>query len=502
MSDSPRNGLCKVVSVAKEFSGVRVLDDVSFELQRGEVFGIIGENGAGKSTLMKIISGIYSATEGEIYLEGEKTEIRSPSDAKRLGITMIPQEFNLVGTLRVFENIFLGAEPKQGLFLDKRHMREKAREYLERLDKKISPDAMIDSLSVAQKQMVEIAKALVHDSKILVMDEPTTMLTDHEIDVLFDLIRSLKEHEVTVVFISHKLKEVSRITDRVLILRDGKLITLSPTAELSEHEMARRMVGRELNQMYPDKAAPAEEIVFEVEGLTVEGIVEDASFNLKKGEVLGFAGLVGAGRTEAAEAIVGLRRKNRGTIRLGGTEIEIGSLREAVNHGIGYLSEDRLGKGIVLGFNIPSNVTLISLDKYAKLLIDDTKAWQSAEKYIDTFDIRAASLAYQLRFLSGGNQQKVYLAKWMDTDPKILILDEPTRGVDVNAKAELYRFIHSLTDQGISCIMISSEMEEIIGMANRVYVMAEGRITGELSGDEITEQQIMYHAAELIEEQR
>ncbi len=499
MADASNDSLCRVVSVAKEFSGVRVLDDVSFELQRGEVFGIIGENGAGKSTLMKILSGIYSATEGEIYLLGEKVEIRSPADAKQLGITMIPQEFNLVETLTVFENIFLGSEPKRGLLLDKRKMRAKAQEHLERLDKKISPDAPIASLSVAQKQMVEIAKALVHDSRIVVMDEPTTMLTEHEINVLFELIRSLKRQGVTVVFISHKLKEVSRITDRVLVLRDGKLIVLAPNEELSEHEMARRMVGRDLNQMHPEKATPSDERVLEVEGLTIEGLMEDVSFYLKRGEILGFAGLVGAGRTETAEAIVGLRKKDRGTIKVNGGQVEIHSLRDAVNNGLGYLSEDRLGKGIVLGFDIPSNVTLISLDKYTEPLINGKKTWEVADEYIRTFDIRAASLAYQLRYLSGGNQQKVYLAKWMDTNPKILILDEPTRGVDVNAKAELYRFIRSLTDQGISCLVISSEMEEIIGMSTRVYVMANGRITGELSGDAITEEHIMYHAAELLE---
>lgn len=485
--------------MAKEFSGVRVLDDVSFELASGEIFGIIGENGAGKSTLMKILSGIYSATEGEIFIDGSKTDIRSPLDAKALGITMIPQEFNLVGTLRVYENIFLGSEPKRGLFIDRRTMRDRSREYLERLDVEISPNAMIDSLSVAQKQMVEIAKALVHESRILIMDEPTTMLTEHEIDVLFDLMRSLKEQGVTVVFISHKLKEVRRITDRVLILRDGKLVTLAETSELTEHEMAQCMVGRELSQMYPEKNEPGDSTVFKVEDLTVEGVFEDVSFSLAQGEILGFAGLVGAGRTELAETIIGIRRADSGRITIEGREIDIPSPRSAVDAGIGYLSDDRLGKGIVLGFDIPANVTLISLKRYTSPLIDSRKTWETARHYIDTFDIRAASLSYELRFLSGGNQQKVYLAKWMDTHPKILILDEPTRGVDVNAKTELYRFIRSLTDQGISCIVISSEMEEIIGICTRVYVMAGGRITGELAGDSITEEQIMYHAAELIE---
>lgn len=489
---------CSIVRVAKEFSGVRVLDDVSFDLRSGEIFGIIGENGAGKSTLMKILSGIYTATEGEIHLDGELVDIRSPLEAKALGITMIPQEFNLVGTLRVYENIFLGSEPRRGALLDKRRMRRQSKEYLERLDVRISPDAMIDHLSVAQKQMVELAKALVHESRILIMDEPTTMLTDHEVDVLFDLVRSLKDHGVTVVFISHKLKEVRRITDRVLILRDGKLITVSETGELTEHEMAERMVGRELSQMYPEKRAPEDGTVFAVEGLSAEDAIEDVSFTVKHGEILGFAGLVGAGRTELAETIIGIRKATAGRILIDGTEVSIPSPRRAVDLGIGYISEDRLGKGIVLGFDIPANITLISLGRYAQPFIDSRKTWAAANEYIDTFDIRAASLSYELRYLSGGNQQKVYLAKWMDTDPKILILDEPTRGVDVNAKAELYRFIRSLADQGISCVMISSEMEEIIGMCTRVYVMAGGRITGELEGDSITEQQIMYHAAELL----
>ena len=490
---------CSIVRVAKEFSGVRVLDDVSFDLRSGEIFGIIGENGAGKSTLMKILSGIYTATEGEVHIDGELVDIRSPLEAKALGITMIPQEFNLVGTLRVYENIFLGSEPKRGAFIDKRRMRQQAREHLDRLDVDISPNAMIDSLSVAQKQMVEIAKALVHESRILIMDEPTTMLTDHEVDVLFDLVRSLKHHGVTVVFISHKLKEVRRITDRVLILRDGKLITVSETDELTEHEMAERMVGRELSQMYPEKRVPKEDgTVFAVEGLSAEDAIVDASFTVRQGEILGFAGLVGAGRTELAETIIGIRKATAGRILIDGEEVTIPSPRRAVDLGIGYISEDRLGKGIVLGFDIPANITLISLHRYAHPFIDSRRTWAAANDYIDTFDIRAASLSYELRYLSGGNQQKVYLAKWMDTDPKILILDEPTRGVDVNAKTELYRFIRSLADQGISCVMISSEMEEIIGMCTRVYVMAGGRITGELEGDSISEQQIMYHAAELL----
>lgn len=491
--------LLSTAGITKEFSGVPVLRNISVELYRGEVLGIIGENGAGKSTFMKILSGIYTPTAGAITLEGRQVTIRSPIDAKELGIGMVPQEFNLIETLNVFENVFLGREPKGGPLLDKRRMREECARLFRELDTPVSSDAMIRDLSVAQKQMVEIAKALVQDSKLLILDEPTTVLTEHEIETLFRLVRKLKDKGVTMLFISHKLKEVKSICDRVMILRDGAMVGLDRVDRLEIDEMARRMVGRELSQIFPEKTVPLDGPALVVEELSDGGMLEDISFFLKTGEVLGFAGLVGAGRTELAEAIMGLRRRTAGRIVIRGTPHEIDSPRSAVNLGMAYLSEDRQGSGLVMNFTIPQNMTLISLAKYLRVLIDRKRERLTTERYVKSFNITAASLASEVQYLSGGNQQKVYLAKWMDTDPAILILDEPTRGIDVNAKREIYRFINELARRGISCIVISSEMEELIGLCTRVYVMREGRISGVIEGDQITEERIMYLAAGIKE---
>ncbi len=491
--------LLQTIAISKEFSGVRVLNKISTEIQKGEIFGIIGENGAGKSTLVKIISGIHLPTEGEIHLEGKRVEVKNPIVAKHIGISMIPQEFNLIETLNVFENIFLGYEYQKGVFLDKKRMKERTRELLSELHTEISPDATIKDLSVAQKQMVEIVKAIAHESKILIMDEPTSVLTRYEIEILFTLMAELKKKDVTILYISHKLREVKRICDRVMVLRDGELISIDDVANLDEHKMARRMVGRELTQVFPDKVTPEAETVLQIEHLSVDDLFDDISFDLKKGEVLGFAGLIGAGRTELAETIMGIRQKRTGRIVIKGQECDIRSPADAVEHKIGYLSEDRQGRGLILIFDIPSNITLISLKKYANLLINKASERTHAQEYVNRFDIRAASLRSALQFLSGGNQQKVYLAKWMDTAPEILILDEPTRGIDVNAKREIYHFIHALAEKGIACLLISSEIEEIMGMCTRVVVMREGRITGILTGEQINEEEIMLHAAGLKE---
>jgi ribose transport system ATP-binding protein len=492
------NVILKTVNISKEFSGIRVLDRINVEIERGEIFGIIGENGAGKSTFVKILSGIYAPTEGQIFLEGKTVSIRDPISAKKLGITMIPQEFNLISDLNVYENVFLGIErSKRKLILDSKNMAKITQEVLEELEANISPYDKIQDLSVAEKQMVEVAKAMVHESKLLIMDEPTTVLTPKEIDILFNLMRKLKERGITTIYISHKLNEIKRICDRVMILRDGKQISVGPTEELNEHEMARRMVGRELSQIFPEKPIPEDEVVLEVEGLTNEDLFQDVSFDLKKKEILGFSGLVGAGRTELAEAIIGIRRIDEGIIRAWGKEVKIKSPEDALDQNIAYLSEDRQGIGILTNFDISQNVTLSSLKKYTKFLINSKKVKQNTEKYVNELNIKAASLRSQLEFFSGGNQQKVSLAKCLDTDPKILILDEPTRGIDVNAKREIYYIIRDLVKEGVSVILISSEMEEIIGLCNRVVVMKEGRITGILEGDHINEEEIMYYATGL-----
>ncbi|MDK2943698.1 ABC transporter ATP-binding protein [Mesotoga sp. HF07.pep.5.2.highcov] len=489
--------LIETKGISKEFSGVRVLDNIDIGIERGEIFGIIGENGAGKSTLVKILSGIYTPTEGKIFFEGKEVEIKDPLHAKMIGISIIPQEFNLINELSVYENIFLGSEITRKGFLNTREMKRRTISLLEELKKSIDPEEKIERLSVAQKQMVEIAKAIAYDSKLLIMDEPTTVLTLNEIEILFDLMSSLKERGVTIIYISHKLKEVRKICDRVMVLRDGQTISVSQTGEVDEEEMAKRMVGRELSQIFPDKVSPSDEVVFEVENLTINGLLENISFGLREGEILGFAGLVGAGRTELAEAIIGIRKRDSGKISIKGKPVEIKSPNDAVKNKIAYLSEDRQGSGILTSFDLIKNTTLISLPAYSKILINSKKEREKTKKYVDKFNIRAASLKTRLEFFSGGNQQKVSLAKSLDPEPEIFIFDEPTRGIDVNAKREIYRFMNELVNEGVSCILISSELEEIIGMCNRVVVMKEGRITGILEGEHINEEEIMLHATGL-----
>jgi len=489
--------LLRLDSIKKDFSGVQVLHGISIDIMAGEVLGILGENGAGKSTLLKIINGIYHASSGTISIDGSQVEIRSPSDAKKHGIAMIPQEFNLVASLNVFENIFLGQEIKKGALLDKYSMRQRTVELLLMLDTELNPDALIEDLSVAEKQMVEIAKALVYDARILIMDEPTTVLTSLEVDVLFTLIDKLKAQGVTVLFISHKLKEVKRLCDRLMILRDGNLVSLDNVSEINEQDMATKMVGRELNQIFPKKSISTKEVALKVSNLSLKGVVERIDFHVHKGEVLGFAGLVGSGRTEVAEAVMGIRKKQSGQIEVFGELVDIHDIKQAVQKGLAYLSEDRQGRGLVMGFDLTENISLVSLSRYTKGLIRHKLARTKAEQYVSQFDIKAASLDTELQYLSGGNQQKVYLSKWMDTEPKILILDEPTRGVDVNTKKDIYHFIQNLTEQGLAVIVISSEMEELIGLAHRVMVMREGKLQGELEKEAITEQQIMLLAAGL-----
>jgi len=486
--------LVETRNISKEFSGVRVLNDINIEIKKGEIFGIIGENGAGKSTFIKILNGIYDKTEGEVKFEGKKVDM-DVQKAKRIGINTIPQEFNLINDLNVYENIFLGKEYKKNRFiLDKEKMRSKTNMFLKRMNTEIDPNEKISNLSVAQKQMVEIAKAIAYNSKLLIMDEPTTVLTPFEVKTLFKLMRDLVKEGITIIYISHNRKEVKEICDRVMVLRDGEFVCIENTADMNEQEMANRMVGRELNQMFPSKLKAKQETVLSVKDLNVEGLLENITFDLKKGEILGFSGLVGAGRTELAETIIGIRKMTSGEIYINGEKKVIDSPSKAVKNNIAYLPEDRQGVGILTNFNIPSNITLISLKEYTKILINHKKVKNKAKYYIDEFNIQTPSLDIELEYLSGGNQQKVSFSKCLDIEPNIIIFDEPTRGIDVNAKMEIFNFIQELVKSGISVIFISSELEEIIGMCSRVVVMRSGKITGILEGDHINEEEIMYHA--------
>jgi ribose transport system ATP-binding protein len=489
--------LVQTEGIGKDFSSVWVLRGITVGIRTGEILGIIGENGAGKSTLMKILSGVYTPSEGRLLLDGAEVSIRTPEDAKRLGIRLIPQEFNLVPDLNVYENVFLGNElQRRGGLLDRKEMIRRTAEVLASLEVQVDPSARIDSLNVAQKQMVEIAKALAFDARLLIFDEPTTVLTRREIGLLFQRMRALQARGVTQIYISHKLREVREVCDRVMVLRDGAFVCLEPAAAMPIDEMARRMVGRELSRIFPEKRPGNGESALKVAGLTVPGVLEGVSFELRKGEILGLAGLGGSGRTEIAETILGVRRPVSGQIWVDGAPVTIHAPPDAVRAGIAYLSEDRQGSGILTEHALLKNVSLVSIAKYLRPggLIAGRRERAAAADYVQRFSIRAPGIDAQLEYLSGGNQQKVSLAKSIDSDPRILILDEPTRGVDVSAKQDIYRFIHELAGRGISCILISSELEEVIGMCSRVLVMRGGRLVGELQGEHITEEEIMFYA--------
>ncbi len=430
-------------------------------------------------------------------------ELRRPVDARRVGISLVPQEFNLVSTLTVYDNVFLGAEHLgRWHLLDKRGMKRRTTELLAELGVALKPDARIEGLSAAQKQMTEIAKALAFDAKLLIMDEPTTVLTQHEIEALFRLMRRLRDGGMTIVYISHKLKEVKAICDRVVILRDGAKIDDRPVGEITALEMAERMVGRKLTQIFPDKKPPDPDVVLEVRHLTIPGVLHDIGFELHRGEILGLAGLVGAGRTEVAETLMGIRRPSAGEVRFLGKPLTVRRPSDAVRGGLSYLSEDRQGSGILPTFTVAQNTTLVSLRRYSANLfglLDSRREREAAETWRKLFSIRTPSVDTRLEHLSGGNQQKVSLSKSMDPRPRVLIADEPTRGVDVLAKTEIYGLLHRLVEEGISCLFISSELEEIIGMCHRVIVMKDGAVTGVLEGELITEPEIMYRATGIRE---
>ncbi len=495
--------LVRTHSLRKEFSGVPVLRDVDAAIRRGEILALIGENGAGKSTLMKILSGIYLPSSGTLEFDGRPVLFRTPAEARAAGVSIVPQEFNLAADLTVAENVFLGTELRGRFGLpDRDLMRKRTAELLAELGANVSPDDRIENLSAAQKQLVEVCKALAFDAKLLILDEPTTVLTKVEIDRLFALMRGLRSRGMTMVYVSHKLAEVKEICDRLIVLKDGELVHEGEVADIEPAEMARRMVGRELKEIYPPKRPVGEDapILLEVEGLSAPKAFSNVSFTLRAGEILAFAGLVGAGRTETAEALMGLRRAE-GTVKLRGATALARDAAEAVRLGFGYLSEDRQGSGILTLFGVAENVTLVSLAAYSGFLgtIDRKKEAEAAAAWKDRFGIKAASLDERLEFLSGGNQQKVSLAKALDAAPLVVIADEPTRGVDVAAKQEIYRFLAELAAKGTGILLISSELEEIVGLCSRVVVMRGGTVAGELVGEAVNENEIMYLATGIRE---
>ena len=481
--------------VDRSFGPIQILYDISLELYPGEVHALIGENGAGKSTTMKIMSGYLAPTGGHVELGGQPVSFALSREAEAQGVTLIHQEFNLAQLLSVQQNIFLGHEIKKGWLLDHKAMRAETQALLDRLETPLDPADRVSGISVPEKQMVEIAKALSRHARVLIMDEPTAALTTRETEVLFRQIERLKAEGVAILYTSHKLDEVAQIADRVSVMRDGRMIVTAGRGEMSVDQMAEAMVGRELSDMFPPKRpGTAGEPVLEVEGLHVEGVVEEASFSLKRGEILGFAGLVGSGRTELMEALIGVRPA-RGKVTINGAPVHLHSVEAAMKAGLVYLPEDRKEHGLILTQDMRRNLTLLALKKFNKGravgLVDKTAEEAALDKAIEEFDIRAPSRSVLVGNLSGGNQQKLLLAKIMLAEPQIVIIDEPTRGIDVGTKQQFYGFIHGLIDAGHSVIVVSSEMTEVIGLCDRVVVMRRGRIAGEVSGADVNEESIV-----------
>lgn len=482
-------------NVEKSFGPVQVLHGVSFSLAPGRVYGLLGENGAGKSTLMKILAGYEPLTGGSLRVNGEARVFHSSRDAEALGIVLIHQEFNLAEHLSVAQNIFLGHEKRKGWLLDDAAMVRDSAAALAEVGLRIDPTTKVRRLIVAEKQMVEIAKAISRHARLLIMDEPTATLTPAETERLFKLIAQLRADGVTIVYISHKLDEVERVTDEVIVMRDGRFVARAPTSDLTRHQMANLMVGRELADLYPPRdrvvasAAPA----MQVRNFTVPGWADDAGFEVRPGEILGFAGLVGAGRTELFEGLLGLRLAS-GAVEIGGRAVQFRNPRDAAKHGLTYLSEDRKGKGLHVHLGLRQNLTLMALERYAAPWLKPDAERAALAEAVKDYGIRTGNLDARASSLSGGNQQKLALAKVLQPQPKVVVLDEPTRGVDVGAKRDIYFLIQRLARQGLAVIVVSSELMELIGLCHRVAVMRAGRLVTTLDAAHLTEEELIAHA--------
>ncbi|RWN48494.1 MAG: sugar ABC transporter ATP-binding protein [Mesorhizobium sp.] len=477
--------------LSKQYGPVTVLSDVTLDVLPGEIHAIIGENGAGKSTLMRLLSGYVEPSRGTLSMSGHAVKFAKPSQAQDAGIALVHQEILLAEGLTVTDNLFLGRELSRGLVVDDRTMRRLAAEKLAQIGCAVSPRALVRDVSLADRQMVQIARALLDDYKLVIFDEPTAVLTGGEVERLLEIVLRLKAHGTAVLYISHRLDEVQRVADKVTVLRDGKMVGTYPGKTLSQMDMARLMVGRELAALYPERtAAPSDVPMLSVRNASVPGYAEDVSFTVHKGEILGFAGMVGAGRTELFEGIIGLRPA-AAKVELEGKSIHFQSPRAAIDAGVGYLTEDRKGKGLLLQERLAPNLTLSALGVFHPgLSMGRRREAEALEQAVEAYDIRLKSLGAKAGQLSGGNQQKLLLAKVLLTDPSVVIIDEPTRGIDIANKAQIYAFIQELVAKGKACIVISSEMQELIGICDRILVMREGRITGEVSGAEMTESNV------------
>ncbi|MDR2483841.1 MAG: sugar ABC transporter ATP-binding protein [Treponema sp.] len=485
--------------ISKVFPGVKALDDVHFELKPGEIHALMGENGAGKSTFIKIITGIYMPDGGELLIDGKTADIKSPLDAQALGIAAIHQHITCFPDLSAAENIFIGHEQVRSPLhtINWKGMHKKAAELLEQLDANFGSRTVMGNLSVAQQQVVAIAKALSFNARIIIMDEPTAPLSNRESEDLYRITEGLKGKGVSVIFISHRFEDMYRLADRVTVLRDGKYINTWPISEVDNHTLVAAMVGREIVQFFPKRDIVPGEEIFRVEGLSQAGYFKDVSFSLRKGEVLALTGLVGAGRTEVCESIYGIRAYESGTVTLNGKKLDHPGTAEAIAAGIGYLPEDRLKQGLVLSWEIAKNITLSSLEQFTRILwFDEAKENRIAKELGEKLKVRAASVFDRVSALSGGNQQKVIVAKLLTSDKKIIILDEPTKGVDVGAKTAIYAIINDLAAMGYGIIMVSSDMTEVLGMSDRIVVMRDGRVSATLETKDALQERILQAAVQ------
>lgn len=489
--------LLEMKNIHKRFPGVYALKNIHFTLKEGEVHALLGENGAGKSTLIKVLGGIYQADEGEIFIQGKKAEIHNVFDAQKNGVAIIHQELVLVPYMTVAENIFLGREPVKRGLVDKTKMNTESAQLLRDYRLNFGPETLIADLTIAQRQMVEIVKAISFNSKILVMDEPTSSISDKEVDFLFKIMKTLTEKGVGIIYISHKMSELWQICDRVTVLRDGEYVGTETIKDITKDKLISMMVGRTLEQYYTREFLNPSEEVLRVENLCDDKMVRDVSFNVRKGEIVGMAGLVGAGRSETMHCIFGLKKKYTGKIFLRGKEVRFKTAVEAINEGMAFVPEDRKLEGLYHVKSVTYNTSIEVLSDFIKgIFFNKKREAEIAQTYTDMMKTKTPSLEQHVNLLSGGNQQKVMIGRWLATNPSVLILDEPTRGVDVGAKAEIYAIMNYLVKQGISIIMISSELPEIINMSDRIYVMANGKVTGCINHQDVSQEKIMKLAAE------
>ena len=498
-----KNIILSVRNINKSFPGTQALTDVFFELKKGEVHALVGENGAGKSTLVNIVSGVLQPESGEIFYKGERTVFKTPSEAQMAGIGFVHQEISLCQHVSVAENIFMGRAPKNRLgMIAFRQLNRKAKDILDLFKDCDVPKSrqIVKELTIAQQQLVEIARAISLDCQVLIMDEPTSSLTDSETTTLFAIIKDLSSRGISIIYISHRLSEIFNICERVTVLKDGKNVDVVNIADTTKEELVNKMVGREITTFYPEKnTGSSEESLLEVKNFSRKGVFNDISFKLFKGEVLGFAGLVGSGRTEVVRAICAIDKKDSGELFLNGEKLEINNYEKAIKNGICYLSEDRKLDGLFLNLSVSANIVVSSLDYLSKKILvgwtDHSKEKMLTDQYVKKMDIKISRIGQKVNSLSGGNQQKVMLAKWLSVEPKVLLLDEPTRGIDVRTKAEIHKILRVLASQGIGIVIVSSELPEIIGMCDRVAVMHEGIITGMVSGKDVNEEKIISYAS-------